>query len=82
MAGGKNPATDSELSSVDVYDVKSDRWIENRVPNMNTARWYHSSCTLADMIYVFFGQREKQTVMSVERLDLKSIHRRQTVAAT
>ena len=75
MAGGKNRATDCTLSTVDLYDVRQDKWIENRVPNMNTARWYHSSCTLADMIYVFFGQKDKQTVMSIERLNLQTIYR-------
>ena len=33
------------------YDTKSDQW--QKIPEMNQERWHHSSCKLAEYIYVF-----------------------------
>ena len=42
-------------SRVYSYAIKNDSWGENEVPDLNEARYDHSSCSLGDKIYVFGG---------------------------
>lgn len=70
VAGGTDAA--SVFSSVHAYDIEKDAWLES-LPDMNTPRYSHSSCTLGSSLYVFLGLTSgSQFIKSVERLDLPS----------
>ena len=60
------------LSSVDIYDVRSDVWIKG--PDMNQARSHHCSCILGNFVYVAGGSGEAGygTHDTIERLPLFS----------
>jgi hypothetical protein len=40
-------------NTCELYNIEKDEWQD--LPSLLTARNYHSSCALADKVYVFFG---------------------------
>ena len=44
---------EKEIKTVSRYNIKQDAW--ELAPNLNQARYFHSSCTLGGMIYVTCG---------------------------
>ena len=65
------------IKSVEIYCVESDSW--SIAPSLNQARERHSSCCLADYVYVAGdGMRgeeddERKGIIYVERLKVRSI---------
>ena len=57
--------------SVEKYHIESNTWSE--APQMNLARSWHSSCSLSDKIYVFFGvyEADVRSIRSIEFLNAK-----------
>ena len=82
VSGGYNPLNFQEVfDSVDRYDISEDTW-KGQVSQLNTARYYHSSCAIADYIYVFYGfaalqkpQIGKKAVIldSIERINVQQL---------
>ena len=53
FAGGALDEDDSASSEVFLYEVNYDKW--SSAPAMNQARYYHSSCILDTLLYVYGG---------------------------
>ena len=72
VIGGMNPAKLQEvLSDVDCYDVRANEWLVERKSNLQEARYWHSSCTLASThMYTFCGYGiEGKRLESIERIE-------------
>ena len=55
------------LDSVHKYDIESNKW--SMSSTLNHARGQHSSCTLNDFIYAFYGLDYENFADSIERLN-------------
>ena len=51
LSGGMN--FDDDRNEVYVYDFQSREWAD--APSMNKKRFRHSSCSLGEHVYAFFG---------------------------
>mmetsp|Transcript_11287 Transcript_11287/g.15198 ORF Transcript_11287/g.15198 Transcript_11287/m.15198 type:complete len:192 (-) Transcript_11287:247-822(-) len=70
----------AHLSSVLAYNILADSW-ESK-PDLNRSRCWHSSCILADKVYVFGGDNKGTARDSIELLDLISSTSRWQIAAS
>ena len=60
------------MKSAEYYSVRDNKW--TIAPKLNQKRRHHSQCTLDDIIYVFFGENENETLQnSIESINVRKI---------
>lgn len=62
--------TMKQLSSVELYDIPTNTWSKDIIPDLNEARDFSSCCILESKIYVFGNGRYHY---GIEWLDAKSL---------
>lgn len=53
--GGKSLESGAAIATVDTFWIKDNVW-RRKLPELNSPRWCHSSCTLGSHLYVFQGR--------------------------
>ena len=56
VVGGFAIGEDEAAASVELYDIATNTWATDIVPDLNVAREGHSCCALGDNIYAFGGE--------------------------
>ena len=74
LSGGNDNEDEEASACVYAFDIKHEKWQlepEERIPDMNQARSFHSSCSLLTKLFVFFGFDESDFIETIEMLDLR-----------
>jgi len=60
-------------SKVYVFDLETERWLEQEpLPDLREARWWHSSCSVGKVIYVYGGVGDGGYLSTAEVLDTEA----------
>ena len=63
----------NNASTVEIFDTKDNSWAD--LPHLSIARYFHTSCSFEDTIYVFCGKTRPsaQPINSIELLNHKNL---------
>ena len=64
ISGGCDKDKSEYFASVEKYDITNNTWTP--APSMHTPRRYHSTCCLAQYLYVFAGENSTGKLNSIE----------------